>query len=78
MKPQCKTLLDYMLVHGSVTGMQSINELGVMNYKGRIFDLRKLGYTIETKYETRINSLGEEKTFARYILKGVQSNANPG
>lgn len=78
MTKQCEKLLNYMMIHGSVTGMESINKLGVLNYKGRIFDLRKLGYTIETKYETRINSLGEEKTFARYILKGVQSNANPG
>ena len=71
MKPQCRKLLDYMLVHGSVTGMQSINELGILNYKGRIFDLRKMGYTIETRYISRMNRNGEMKTFAQYILKGV-------
>lgn len=70
MKPQCKTLLDYMLVHGSVTGMQSI-KLGIMNYKGRIHDLRKMGYTIETRFISRMNRNGEMKTFARYILKGA-------
>lgn len=75
MTKQCEKLLNYMIVHGSVTGMESINKLGVMNYKGRIFDLRKLGYTIETKYETKMNSHGEEKTFARYILKGVHGNS---
>ena len=63
--------MDYMLVHGSVTGMQSINELGVMNYKGRIHDLRKMGYTIETRYISRMNRNGEMKTFAQYSLNGV-------
>lgn len=71
MKPQCRKLLDYMLVHGSVTGMQSINELGILNYKGRIFDLRKMGYTIETRFVSRMNRNGEMKTFAQYSLKGV-------
>ena len=41
-----------------------------MNYKGRIHDLRKLGYTIRTDYITRMNAHGEKKTFARYTLKG--------
>ena len=70
MTQQCQLLLDYMQLHGSVTGLQSINELGVMNYKGRIHDLRKLGYTIKTEYITRMNAHGEKKTFARYTLKG--------
>ena len=70
MTPQCEILLNHMQIHGSVTGMESIR-LGVMNYKGRINDLRKAGFAIETKMETRINSAGEKKTYARYILKGA-------
>ena len=64
---QCEQLLDYMKSHGSVTGMESI-DMGVMNYKGRINDLRKLGFAIETKMETRTNEKGEKKTYARYYL----------
>ena len=64
---QCEQILDYMQKHGSITGMESIG-LGVMNYKGRIFDLRKLGFNIETKQETVVNANGEKKTFARYYL----------
>jgi hypothetical protein len=52
--------------------MQSINDLGVMNYKGRICDLRKMGYAIETKYISKLNRQGEMKTFALYTLKGVR------
>lgn len=50
--------------------MESIVELGVMNYRGRICDLRKMGYTIKTVMETQVNSRGQEKTYARYILMG--------
>ena len=64
-------LLDYMRQHGSVTGLQALSELGIMNYKGRIHDLRKMGYTIRTDYITRMNAHGEKKTFARYSLKEV-------
>lgn len=67
MKNQCQQMLTYMETHGSITGMESIN-IGIMNYKGRINDLRKLGFNIETKMETSVNSKGEKKTFARYYL----------
>lgn len=66
---QVDEMYDYLKEHGSITGMESI-ELGIMNYKGRICDLRKLGVTIDTVYETRTNSKGEKKTFARYIYRG--------
>ena len=64
---QCDILLQYMQKHGSITGMESVM-LGVMNYKGRIFDLRKAGHEIMTKMETVTNSYGEKKTYARYYL----------
>jgi len=67
---QVDEMYDYLKEHGSITGMEAITELGIMNYKGRICDLRQLGVPIDTVYETRINSKGERKTFARYIFKG--------
>ena len=70
MTPQCQMLLDYLHQHGSVTGLQALSELGIMNYKGRIHDLRKMGYAIRTDYITRMNAHGEVKTFAQYTLKG--------
>lgn len=70
MKTQCEKLLDYMKEHGAVTGMESIMQLGVMNYKGRINDLRRLGVPIKTTMETVTNAQGEKKTFARYSLEG--------
>lgn len=65
---QVDLLLNYLLVNGSITGMQCINELGIMNYKGRIFDLRKMGYTIKTKMECGKKRNGDSCVYARYIL----------
>ena len=56
-----------MQTKGSITGMESF-EMGIMNYKGRINDLRKLGFNIKTKMETHVNAKGEKKTYARYYL----------
>lgn len=64
---QCEQLLDMIRWNGSVTGMDCI-KIGIMNYKGRIHDLRKLGFNIEKKMETHVNADGEKKTFARYYL----------
>lgn len=56
-----------MLTLGPVSGMDCIEE-GIMNYKGRICDLRKLGVNIDTEWETRVNAKGEKKTYAIYRL----------
>ena len=66
---QVDIMLDHLRVHGSITGMESI-KMGIMNYKGRIHDLRRSGYCIETKWESHTNKKGETKTYARYYLKG--------
>ena len=66
---QVDILLDYLRENGSATGLDIIG-LGILNYKGRISDLRKAGYYIVTRMETHTNQKGESKTYARYILKG--------
>lgn len=64
---QCEKLLAYLEQYGSISGLECIMALGIMNYKGRICDLRQDGYDIETVFETLTNARGEKKTFARYI-----------
>ena len=70
-KRQVDRLLEYLIFNESISGMECIQELGILNYKGRIHDLRKMGYTISTKMATSVNSKGETKTYARYYLKGI-------
>lgn len=56
-----------MLKVGPVSGMDCINA-GIMNYKGRVCDLRKLGVPIERDWVTKVNAKGEKKTYAVYRL----------
>ena len=52
-RSQVDILLDYLKEHRSITGLECIQRLGILNYKGRISDLRKLGHNIETVWEIR-------------------------
>ena len=63
---QCKKIIEYLIVNGSMTGMECVTKLGILNYKGRIFDLRKAGYTIQT-----IREQNNGKPYARYVLKEI-------
>lgn len=65
---QCDKLLDYMKENGSISGLESIG-LGVLNYKGRIADLRSLGFNIKTVMVESVNADGEKKRYARYYLQ---------
>ena len=67
-KSQWERLLDNLIIHGSLTSLEIMNGLHIMNYKGRICDLRKKGYTIATEEHCEVN--GEKKPYARYHLKG--------
>ena len=68
-KSQWERLLDYLIIHGSATSIEIQNKLYILNYKGRISDLRKKGYTIRTEQPCTVN--GERKPYARYHLKGA-------
>ena len=70
MSRQCDRLLNYLIKYGFITGMTCITKLGVMNYKGRIHDLRRLGAIIDTEMVYYISESGEHKSYAIYIYKG--------
>jgi hypothetical protein len=68
-KQQWLILLEYLMSHDGITGLQCIEELGIMNYKGRIHDIRKRGYTIKTTYINVPNRRGGYSNVAWYSLK---------
>ena len=69
---QVEKLLTYLQKNGSITGLECINNLGVLNYKARISDLRKLGWDIETTWVKKRSLDGVKITYARYVLKGEE------
>lgn len=53
---------------GSITPLDAIREFGIMRLAARIWELRKLGYSIEKKMEKSLNRYGQEVRYARYSL----------
>lgn len=59
------TVLRYLQEHGTMTTLEAVTELYVMNPQMRIKNLRKRGHVIETEY---VRS-AEGKRYGVYVLK---------
>ena len=69
---QCDRVLEYIKVHGSITSLEAIEQIGVARLASRICDLKKAGWNIEKKNEIGVNRFGEKTRYARYsIAKGA-------
>lgn len=71
LSPQCNRILTHLEKRGTITAMEALNFYGVMNCKGRIFDLREAGYQIRTKMVERFNRYNEKVHVARYELQST-------
>ena len=69
MSNQCTAILEYIRRNGSIPGMESVKNLGILNYKARINELREDGWPIVTTYETRVDGAGNRTRFGRYSLR---------
>ena len=69
---QCDRVLEYIKIHGSITSLEAIEQIGVARLASRICDLKKAGWNIEKKNETGVNRNGKKTRYARYsIAKGA-------
>lgn len=65
---QCDLLLQYLKEHGSITGAEAFEKLGIYRLSARIADLRAEGYVIETVYKHKTNKKGGNVTYGEYRL----------
>jgi len=65
---QKETLLKYLKENESITSIDCVVKLLIIDLQGVIRDLKEDGYTILDKWEKRINLFGEKKRFKRYFL----------
>lgn len=68
---QKEMVLDYMRTHGSITTLESMKKLLILDLQSHIRTLRNEGYNITDEYITKKNIYGARSTFKRYYLKGV-------
>jgi hypothetical protein len=71
---QCKRILRYMQVFGSISTREAFNDLGVTRLASRIHDLKEQGIAISGKMETTKNRYGESVSYKRYRLAGKTLN----
>lgn len=66
---QNKKILRYLETHKrGITSMDAFTRFGISRISARIFDLRQMGYPIQTIREVKNNADGQTIQYARYVL----------
>ena len=65
---QADMALEYMRVHGSITSLDAMRELGIMSFPKRICELEKRGYLIKRNTEVVVDRYGKKTHVKRYSL----------
>jgi hypothetical protein len=68
LQAQRQRLLDYLHKIGSATTILSRQKLNIMHPAGRVMELRKAGYPIETHWLNDVTPEGHKHRVANYIL----------
>lgn len=63
---QEERILQYIDDFGSITALDAVRDLGVMQLSARICGLEKKGFVFPRETETGINRYGEQIRFTRY------------
>ncbi|MBO7735938.1 MAG: hypothetical protein J6S67_25435 [Methanobrevibacter sp.] len=63
-------LLNYLMEHKEITGLEALTKLGIMSYTKRISCLRERGVVIKSEWQTRRSRFGL-KRFVKYVLLKV-------
>jgi len=66
---QTKIILKMLLEGKAITPKSAMEDIGCMRLGARIFDIRQLGYDIETETCETVSRYGHKVRFARYRLK---------
>ena len=65
---QADMALEYMRVHGSITSLDAMRDLGIMSFPKRICELEKRGYLIKRNTEVVVDRYGKKTYVKRYSL----------
>ena len=67
---QNKVILKYLQSHRrGITSMDAFEKFRITRLSARIFDLRKMGYPVQTIREVKNDSDGQTIQYARYVLE---------
>lgn len=67
---QAQRVIDYMHEFGSITQYEAIRDLGVMRLASRVSELKKRGYSIDSRMVAVKNRFGETCYVKSYSMGG--------
>ena len=65
---QEERVLDWMKRNGEITSSIAYDELGIIQLPKRIWNLKRIGYTIKTEWREGKNRFGDKVRFCVYSL----------
>lgn len=68
---QKERIVRYLKDEGSITALEAVRELGVLQLSARLCELIEDGYDFDKKTESSLNRYGERVYYTRYSLKGA-------
>lgn len=70
---QVDLILEHFQKGRSLTKLEAIQRYGCGNLGGRVYDLRRAGFPIKTRYKTVKTRHGGKAVVAEYFLDGGKS-----
>lgn len=65
-------VLDHLKNIGPISQRIAVNRYSIYRLSGRIFNLRRLGYQIDSVWQESINKYGQKVRYVEYVLKGEE------
>lgn len=67
-KNQRERILDYINETGSITALEAVRELGVLQLSARLVELERDGIVFHKEQESALNRYGERIYYTRYSI----------
>lgn len=67
-KNQRQRILDYINEFGSITALEAVRDLGVLQLSARLVELEKDGIVFNKTQESALNRFGERVYYTRYSI----------
>ena len=67
-KNQRQRILDYINETGSITALEAVRDLGVLQLSARLVELEKDGIVFNKAQESALNRFGERVYYTRYSI----------
>lgn len=74
MQTQKELIITYLAAGNPLTSMKAFELFGITRLSGRIFELRKDGYAIDSETKSAKNRYGKIVSFTQYSLEESEAN----